>query len=103
MSTSELYSSEVDRIAQKIKEEYEPEKIVLFGDNQLMINMLIVKETDMRSYERGTVVSNLITDRKLPFNPFIFTPEELTFDTKVGPMTYEDVLEKGEILYTKDD
>ncbi|KXS44922.1 MAG: hypothetical protein AWU54_626 [Candidatus Frackibacter sp. T328-2] len=103
MSTADLYRNEVERITEIIKEEYEPDKVILFGTNQVMINMLIVKETEMRSYERGTVVSNLINDRKLPFNPFVFTPDELTPETRLGPMLYKEVLEEGEVLYTRED
>ncbi|SJZ31414.1 hypothetical protein [Selenihalanaerobacter shriftii] len=103
MSTTDLYRKEVKRIATIIKSEYEPDKIILFGRNEVIINMLIIKETDMKSYERGTVVSGLISNRKLPFNPFVYTPNEITLDTKVGSMTYKEILENGEEIYSKVD
>ena len=74
---------EVNKIAGQIKEKYKPDKIILFGSSakgniteNSDIDMLIVKDTRKRRVERIRDVLSIV-DYDIPFEPVVFTNEEL--------------------------
>jgi predicted nucleotidyltransferase len=95
-------------IVEKIKREYQPEKIILFGsyaygtpDRDSDIDMLIVKDTRERLIDRMVAVSRIVSDPDMliPFEPIVLTPEELNERLKIGDQFIKEILEKGETLY----
>jgi predicted nucleotidyltransferase len=98
-------------IVEKIKRNYNPEKIILFGSyaygkptRDSDIDMLIVKETKKRSMDRWFTLKKLCQDpnRGIPFSPLVFTPKELDYRLSLGDQFIKDILGKGQILYERE-
>jgi len=97
-------------MAEKIKKEYKPEKIILFGSfaygmptRDSDIDMLIVKRTKKKSMDRWFTLKKLCQDpnRGIPFSPLVFTPKELEYRLSLGDDFIKEILEKGKILYKR--
>ncbi len=80
-------------IVEKIKKEYEPEKIILFGSyaygrptEESDIDLFIVKDTDKRWVDRFVEVSRLIYKPGLhvSVSPMVYTPEEVKHRLAIG-------------------
>ena len=97
-------------IAEKIKKNYNPEKIILFGSfaygkptRDSDIDMLIVKRTRKKSMDRWFTLKKLCQDpdRGIPFTPLVLTPEELKYRLSLGDDFFREILERGKILYER--
>jgi predicted nucleotidyltransferase len=97
-------------IAEKIKKNYNPEKIILFGSfaygkpiKDSDIDMLIVKRTKKKSMDRWMEVRKMMHDpnRGIPFSPLILTPEELKYRLSLGDDFFREILDRGKILYER--
>ena len=98
------------KIVEKIKKEYKPEKIILFGsyaygkpDRDSDLDLLIIKQTfkpfRKRWVEVYNLVSNIVTG--VDFCPFVITPEELEKRLQRGDQFFQEITERGECLYAK--
>ncbi len=98
----------LQEIVRRLVAEYQPEKIILFGsyaygepnaDSDL--DMLIVKETGDRPFDRVTTVIRLTTDayRDIGFEPLVLTPAEIERRLRIGDQFVAEIVEKGEVLY----
>jgi len=92
----------------KIKQQYQPSKIVLFGsyaygqpDRDSDIDLLIIKDTSERPIDRRVTVARIVSDPKrlIPFEPIVLTPEEVRERIEVGDQFLKEILDKGEVLY----
>lgn len=97
-------------IVEQIKREYEPERIILYGSyaygnatKDSDIDLFIVKDTDKRWIDRFVEVSRLIykPGRHISISPLVYTPKELEERLSMGDDFVEEVLIKGEVLYTR--
>jgi predicted nucleotidyltransferase len=100
----------ISKMVEKIKKEYKPEKIILFGSyaygkptRHSDIDMFIVKKTKKKSMERWVTLKKLLQDpnRGIPFSPLIYTPRELENRLTLGDDFIKEILKKGKILYEK--
>jgi len=101
----------ITNLAERIRVEYKPEKIVLYGSyafgnptEDSDIDLLIVKNTKKRRVDRFVDVKRVIYDRKLkiPVSPLVLTPKELKERLKVGDDFVADIMKRGEVLYEKE-
>lgn len=60
--------------------------------------MLIVKRTRKRSIDRIKEVLFMI-DNILPFEPLVYTPEELKRRLAMGDFFIQDVIKEGKVIY----
>jgi len=97
-------------IAERIRREYRPKRIVLYGSYATGnpgpdsdIDLLIVKETDERPIDRRVTVARIASDRErlIPVEPLVLTPEELESRMAAGDQFVEDILARGESLYVE--
>jgi len=102
-----LLREELDRVLEIIKENYDPEKIILFGSLVTRrvhegsdIDLLIVKETPKRPIERTLELGRLIRPR-VGIDLFIYTPEEIGKLQRENFSFLRSILMSGEILYEK--
>lgn len=95
-------------IVEKIKKEYQPERIILFGSyaygkptGNSDIDLLIIKNTDKRPIDRWVEVKRLLRDnsRTLPVSPFVYTEKEIEERIAIKDFFIEEIIEKGEVLY----
>jgi len=100
----------IQNIVQVLVREYQPERIILFGsyaygqpDGQSDVDLLIVKNTERPFHKRWAEVCRLVSDhrRDIPFSPFVITPEELEKRLALHDPFFQEILEKGEMLYVR--
>lgn len=97
----------ISKIVEKIKKEYQPEKIILFGSyaygkptEDSDIDLLIIKESGKRRIDRFCEVRKIIRDIKgISVQPVVFTRDEINKRLKIGDDFINDILKKGKILY----
>lgn len=92
---------------EKIKKEYQPEKIILFGSyaygnpkEESDIDLFIIKDTDKRRVDRFCEVRKILRDiRNISIQPIIFTNNELNTRLRIKDDFILEIMEKGEVLY----
>lgn len=97
-------------IVDKIKREYQPEKIILYGSYAYGrptpdsdIDLFIIKETDKRRVDRFVEVKRLIYEpgRRISVSPLVYTPREVEERQALGDDFVEEVITRGEILFAR--
>ena len=108
MNTDSEIKNMILDIANKIRDEYQPIKIVLFGsyaygqpDRDSDIDFLIIKDTTERPIDRRVKVARIAHDsrRLIPLEFIVLTPEEVRGRLRVGDQFLMEILDKGEVLY----
>jgi predicted nucleotidyltransferase len=78
----------VSEIVEKLKREYKPLKIILFG-----------------SYAYGNPTEDsdidllILPNCKIPVSPLVYSPEELEERLRIGDDFIKEIIQKGTILY----
>ena len=98
----------ISSIVEKIKENYKPEKIVLFGSyaqkevhQDSDIDLLVVKDSTQRRDERDKEIRELLKETRVPLDIFVYTPEEVErFHTLKGSFINK-IFNTGEVLYER--
>lgn len=95
-------------IVDKIRQEYQPDKIILFGSyayghphRDSDIDLLIIKDTQERFIDRLFNVTKIASDpgRLTPLEVIVLTPEEIRERLQIGDQFISEALGKGEVLY----
>src|SRR3990170_3323184 len=90
----------ISEIVEKIKKEYQPERIILFGSyaygapgDDSDIDLLIVKETNDRRIDRRVKVRRIVSapKRKLPLETLVLTPKELEYRLEIGDQFFQEI------------
>ncbi|MFQ6031658.1 MAG: nucleotidyltransferase domain-containing protein [Candidatus Zixiibacteriota bacterium] len=98
----------IGEIVERIRKEYQPEKIILFGSyaygephEESDIDLFIIKDTDKRRIDRFVEVKKLVygPNRKNSVSPLIYTNQELQERLKIKDFFVCEILEKGRVLY----
>ncbi|MBI5286518.1 MAG: nucleotidyltransferase domain-containing protein [Deltaproteobacteria bacterium] len=80
-------------MAEKIKREYKPEKIILFGsfawgkpDRHSDIDLFIIKKTKERHIDRSVKIREILDEENGMFalDTIVYTPEEVKQRIKIG-------------------
>ena len=110
MQNSQDRNTIISRLVERLKEAYQPERIILYGsyaygnpDEGSDIDLLIVKDTDQRPIDRRITVRRLVSDirRKIPFSSLVVTPEEISERLEIGDDFFIEITSKGKVLYEK--
>lgn len=98
----------VEDIVSKLKAEYQPEKIILFGSYasgkagwDSDIDLLIVKNSNRRRDERDIEVRRLLEGIKFPLDIFVYTSREVKRFYKLEGSFIKKIFDKGKVLYEK--
>jgi len=94
-------------IIEKIRDNYQPEKIILFGsyaygkpNPQSDIDLFIIKKTNKNRSERFCEVRKMVREiRGISIQPIVFTPKEVANRLKLKDDFIIEILNKGEKLY----
>lgn len=99
------FQKEIKSLIRQIRTKYRPEKMILYGsaakgkaNEDSDIDMLIIKKTKRRFVDRISDVLKLC-DYNIPFEPIVYTPEEIKERIKLGDFFIIDILKKGKVLY----
>lgn len=98
----------IDDVAERLIRLYDPERIILFGSHTTErpsdggdIDLLIVKETEKRPIDRRVEVEKILSDRLVPLDIVVYTPEELRFLFSIGSPFVEEIMEKRRAIYVR--
>lgn len=95
-------------ITQKIKDNYNPEKIILFGSyaygkpkKDSDIDLLIIKKTNARHIDRSTKVRKILQEenRLIAIEPLVYTPEEIAQRVEIEDDFIRNIMNEGKVLY----
>jgi predicted nucleotidyltransferase len=98
----------ITRMVEKIKREYQPEKIILFGSyawgkptKDSDVDLFIVKETQERHIDRSVRVAEILDEESwiLAIEPWVYTPTEVSQRLKIGDPFIKKIIKKGKVLY----
>ena len=100
----------LSEIVEKLKKEYNPLKIILYGSyaygtptDDSDLDLFILKETNKRRVDRFVDVKKIVynPERKIPISPLIYNPNELDERLQLKDDFILEILNKGVILYDK--
>ncbi|MFH1564201.1 MAG: nucleotidyltransferase domain-containing protein [Nitrospirota bacterium] len=98
---------EVKKIVERLKSNYAPEKVILFGSladgrarSESDIDLIIIKQTKEKPWERTARVDAFIS-HNMPVDLLVYTPEEIEERLMMNDFFVKEVLEKGRVLYEK--
>ncbi|MFH1416053.1 MAG: nucleotidyltransferase domain-containing protein [Elusimicrobiota bacterium] len=98
----------IDRIKKIVVEKINPERIILFGSGakgemgkDSDIDLLIVRETDLKPNKRAAGIRSLIRPYSYPLDIIVYTPSEFDKYKDVPGSFLNDTLEEGKILYER--
>ena len=103
-------SKMISEVVDKIRTEYQPEKIILYGSyaygkptRDSDIDLFIIKDTDKDGIQRDVEVKRLIyePERRISISPLVYTPQEVNKRLEIGDDFVEEILTKGEVLYAR--
>ena len=98
----------VQRVVHRLRARYQPLQIILFGSyaygrphKDSDLDLLIVKETEkpflQRLFEVRRLMSPLLDG--YPFDPIVMTPRELKRRLQRGDQFFQEIVQKGKLLY----
>lgn len=96
------------KIAEKIKDKYNPEKIILFGSyaygkptRHSDIDILVIKKTKARHIDRAVKIRQIIEEenRLVAIESLVYTPKEIDNRLKMEDDFIKTIIEKGVVLY----
>lgn len=98
-------NKKIKKIADHIVKEYKPEKIYLFGSyawgkptRDSDFDLMIIKKTKENFDKRVLRVIQII-DGEVAADVLVRTPEEVRKRLKMGDFFYQNIINKGKILY----
>lgn len=106
-SRQALLDAELKRYLRLLREEYDPDRILLFGslasgetDDWSDIDLVIVKETDSRFLDRTREVMQLLQPR-VGVDILVYTPAEFAQLAQQRAFVREEIVAKGKVLYER--
>jgi len=94
---------------QRIVDELNPEKIILFGSYAYGkptphsdVDLLVVLKTSASLKERSWEVSRLLLPRPFPVDILVKTPKEIEKALRSGDFFLQEILTRGKVLYEQD-
>lgn len=102
-----LLEEELKKIVQRLKTNYKPERIILFGslvDGRVGrgsdIDLIIIKQTEEDPWTRASKVDRFI-EHNMPVELLVYTPEEIEERLQMNDFFVKEVLERGKVLYER--
>ncbi len=106
---SPLISEQLARITKTIVDQFQPEKVVLFGSQAegtatsgSDIDLFVVKKTSKRPHERELELRKMLFGHRFPaMDLLVYTPEEVAERERRHDFFIEDIFAHGKVLYAK--
>ncbi len=101
-------AAKIRKAAQKIVDEVDPEKIILFGSfaygeptPDSDVDLLIIMKSKLKPHARAVLVSEVLNPRPFPVDLIVRTPAEVEDRLRVRDCFFEEILSKGKVLYER--
>lgn len=103
----------IQRIVETIRDEYHPERIILFGSRvwgephrDSDLDIFIIKKTDKREVERMREVARLVRQfqqwpYRMPIEVLVKTPQDIEKRLKMGDDFVRRILTEGRVVYDR--
>ncbi len=98
----------VQEVIQKIIEGYNPERIIIFGSyargdwtEDSDLDVLVVKETEERPFDRIGSVSSMCWPRKLPMDIVVKTPDEIADELDRHELFTREIMREGAVVHDR--
>ena len=98
----------VQEVIRKIVEGYDPEKIIIFGSyargdwtEDSDLDVLVVKETEERPFDRIGAVSGACWPRELPMDILVKTPAELEEELVEEQLFAREIMREGVLVHDR--
>ena len=98
----------LQEITRRIVENFQPEKIILFGSHawgrpepDSDVDLLVIMESDQRPAKRSAQVGRLLLDIPFPMDILVRTPEEIGRRLQIGDYFIREILAQGTVLYER--
>lgn len=93
---------------QKIVDELDPEKIILFGsyaygtpNPHSDVDLLVIMNTQASLKDRSWAVSRLLIPRPFPLDIIVKTPQEMEEALASGDFFIREILMRGKVMYDR--
>lgn len=106
MTTQEM-RQEIEEMARKIAEQFQPEKIILFGSQawgepgeDSDVDLFVITQTD-DTRKLAAEIDGSLFPRHLPLDIIVYQPGQFERRLEAGDMFVKDVAENGSVLYER--
>lgn len=103
-----LLEAELARYVQVLREQYAPQRILLFGslisgkvEEWSDIDLVIIKETDRTFLDRTREVMQLLKPQ-VGIDILVYTPDEFAQMSHQRAFVREEIVAKGKVLYERE-
>ena len=105
-----ISKNRISEIAIKIAQNYEPEKIILFGsyatgtaNDDSDLDFIIVKKTDKPKHKRGREVRRFLLGAMIPMDLKIYTPDEFEIEQNLALSFLNSAMKNSIVIYERND
>lgn len=102
------YKNKIKPLVSKIVNGYNPEKVYLFGSYawgsptvDSDIDLFVIKNTAEPQRKRRRELRKILFGSGIPFDLFVYTPNEVKERLNMGDSFVDDIIKKGKILYER--
>ena len=95
-------------LARRIAEEFQPEKIILFGsyaygkpEPESDVDLLVVMDTPLRARQQRLEISRALSPRPFPLDIIIQTPQQMKERLAMGDPFLLEITNRGKVLYER--
>jgi predicted nucleotidyltransferase len=103
-----ISQKEINQVVSAIVNNYEPEKIILFGSQvngtateNSDLDLFLVKKTTLPRYKRGSEVRKFLYGMGIPMDIVVYTPEEIEKSENTKFSFIYEVLNTGKLIYER--
>ncbi|MBI4825495.1 MAG: nucleotidyltransferase domain-containing protein [Nitrospirae bacterium] len=95
-------------ISRKIVENFNPEKIILFGSSakgtqtkESDMDLLVIMDSKQRPAKRSMDISKVCRPKFISMDIMVRTPEEIKRRLQMGDYFIKEIIKKGKVLYAR--
>ncbi len=99
---------QINAVVRKIVNEFNPEKIILFGSYAYGkpsidsdVDLLVVMESNEHRARRATTILRGLLDVPFPMDVLVRTPQEVVSRLSAGDYFLREIVQQGQVLYER--
>jgi uncharacterized protein len=99
---------EINTIAKRIAEKFDPERIILFGSyaygkphRYSDVDLLVVMQTKARPLVKQIEISRALSPHPFGLDILVYAPQEITSRIGMGDYFLREIIDRGKVLYER--